>query len=216
LNDGEEGTLVIAEEQTVGKGRQGRTWISEKGKNLTFSVVVKPNNFQEVSGLLPLCAGLAVVEAIQSCTAINAECKWPNDVLIDNKKVCGILCESSKTGIIIGIGINVNQSSFAEELKSQATSLLIEQKKEIDRIGLLVQILERLEHWYKKVIEKHTQEILSTWKAHSTMLGRQVRVLQNNQTISGIAIDLVNDGGLLLQTNDTITKVHSGDVHVIH
>jgi len=215
LSDGEEGTLVIAEEQTAGKGRQGRTWNSEKGKNLTFSVIMKPKNLQRAAGLLPLCAGLAVVEAVKTCTTINAECKWPNDVLIDGKKVCGILCETSTTGIVLGIGINVNQTSFPPELQPRAASLSLQTKREEDRLELLVIILERLEHWYKKLMGESILEIVNTWKAHSTMLGKQVKVSLHNQTISGIAVDLDLSGALLLQRNGIITKIFSGDVHLI-
>ena len=87
-----EGSLVIAEEQTAGKGRQGRTWISERGKNLTFSLIVKPKVSSKLLGFLPLCAGVAITEAIFSSSGIAAQCKWPNDVLINGRKVCGILC----------------------------------------------------------------------------------------------------------------------------
>ncbi|MBI3766348.1 MAG: biotin--[acetyl-CoA-carboxylase] ligase [Ignavibacteriales bacterium] len=129
LQEGEEeGTIVIAEEQTAGRGRMGRSWVSERGKNLTFSVVLKPQISPESIGIVSLYGGLAVAEAIQDQSHLHPECKWPNDVLLNGKKCCGILSEAvfkqgSLVGVVMGIGINVNQRVFTRELRATATSV---------------------------------------------------------------------------------------------
>lgn len=220
LKDIEHATLIITDEQFAGRGRQGRKWSSEKGKNLTFSIIVKPNVQRGILGLLPLSAGLAVAEAIEATASLRAVCKWPNDVLIENKKVCGILCEttSRKEGlfVIIGSGINVNQASFPDELSNIATSLSIVMNKEVDRLDLLNAVLERFEHWYNEIVEGNSLQMLQQWKAHSTMLGKPIIVQEGNTTRSGVAVDLTESGELILQTNSTTTKILSGDVHLVH
>ena len=221
LNGAEEGTLVIAEEQTAGKGRHGRTWLSENGKNLTFSILLKPMIPVERIGIISLFAAVAAAEAIENATGFPPVCKWPNDVLLNGKKVCGILTETviqqnTLSSIVVGIGINVNQSIFAAELADRGTSLLLASGKTVDRLRLLSLALERMEHWYQKVSSRAFSEILNRWNCFCTMDGQTIRVDRRGRTITGIVRGFAEDGGLLIQVGDGEIKLLSGDVTLLH
>src|SRR5208283_2326 len=156
LDDAQEGAIVIAEEQTAGKGRLGRSWSSEKGKNLTFSVIARPRISPQHLGILSLFAGVSVARALTTLTDKTIRCKWPNDVFLNNKKVCGILSESvasekSITAVIIGIGINVNQKKFSPDLQEKATSLALETGRDFHRWQVLAAILKEIENCYADV-----------------------------------------------------------------
>ncbi len=217
----EEGTLVITEEQTAGKGRLGRTWQTQKGMNLTFSVLLRPNISANHLGIISIAAGVAVAEAIQELCKIQAECKWPNDILFDDKKLCGILCESvispSKfSAVIVGIGVNVNQTMFPTELNDIATSIARATGTTADRAALLAKILERLEFWYDKIQSDQTEEIIVQWKKNTTMLGKKISVNRQGAVLDGIAKEVDADGSLIFQTNGGEINIHSGDVTIIH
>ena len=221
LDGAEEGTLVIAEEQTAGKGRHGRIWLSENGKNLTFSVLLRPVIPVERIGIISLFAGLAVAEAIENAIGIPPECKWPNDVLLNGKKVCGILSETviqqnRLSSIVVGIGINVNQSQFAAEISDTGASLLLATGKTVNRLQLLSLTLERLEYWYHKISSGAFLEIVNRWKLFCTMDGRTISVDRLGHTITGIVRGFAEDGGLLLQVDDKELKFLSGDVTLLH
>ncbi len=212
------GTVVITEEQTAGRGRLGRTWVTQKGKNLTFSVLLSLPSHNP--GLISLVAGIAVAQAIRLQTSLPAECKWPNDILINGKKVCGTLSEAvtppnNNSAVIIGIGVNVNQTEFPEELQSSASSLILEQRQSINRIELLTTILERLEYWYNQLVSQNCALIISEWKSLCTMIGSPISLNQNGNIITGIFADVAEDGALLLQQHDTILRVLAGDVSVV-
>ncbi|MFI5251059.1 MAG: biotin--[acetyl-CoA-carboxylase] ligase [Bacteroidota bacterium] len=216
---GQHGTLVITEEQTSGRGRMGRIWKSEKGKNLTFSIIVHPTIPSEKFGIISLMAGIAVTETIQSITGLSVLCKWPNDVLLNRKKVCGILCEGifpldKPPVVVIGIGINVNQREFPHELRESATSLLLESGKDFDRTEILGQVLSSLERWYDALETGETEKIISAWRAQNYLLGKEITIDHNGKHIKGVAGDISEDGGLLLQAEGQEIKVIAGDITI--
>ena len=218
--DIEEGTLVIAEEQTAGRGRFDRTWHSSSGKNLTFSVIIRPNIIPQRIGILSLYAGLAVTEAVQELSNIPPACKWPNDVLVNGKKLCGILSEAVFSGtqisaVIIGIGLNVNQTEFPNALESTATSMTLECSKIFDRFHVLANVLEKLEHLYTFIQTNQLEEILQRWQSHTIMFGKEVTIKQHGQRVNGIAQAIDLNGALIISTNGTENKVVAGDVTIL-
>ncbi len=217
--DGPHGTVVIAEEQTAGRGRFGRRWQSSASMNLLFSVLLRPESIHaERIPLVPFAAALAVADAIETVTACDVECKWPNDLLISKKKVAGMLLESSMKGsaiekLVLGIGVNVNQTVFSADIFPSPTSLLIETGSVIDRSFLLQRVLEALEIRYMQLMSASPASVLSLWKSRTTMFGTTVTVRQLDGVLSGSAEDIAEDGALLLRTdNGVLHAVRAGDV----
>ena len=153
-----EGAVVIADHQTRGRGRQGRSWHSEPATGLYLSTLLKPNLPPEKLACLTLMAGVATVSAIHQQTSAPAKLKWPNDILLNGKKLAGILCECiAKSGntpaVIVGIGINLNHTSFPESIKDTATSLKLETGKNVDRADLILSLLQNLDSEYKEFLQ---------------------------------------------------------------
>ena len=198
-----EGTVVRAEHQTRGRGRLGHDWVDERGSALLVSIVLRPA--VEVSRLpqLSLVAGVGVAEALAEASGLPVAVAWPNDLLIRGLKVAGILAESfpgtgaAGAAVILGIGINVNQTRFAGDLTGRATSLALEAGHPFDRARLLAAVLERLETWYRRWAGEGFGPVREAWRRGSATLGRQVTV---GDGIEGIAEDLAEDGALLLRT----------------
>jgi BirA family transcriptional regulator, biotin operon repressor / biotin---[acetyl-CoA-carboxylase] ligase len=219
-SDAPHGTLVIAEEQTAGKGRQERHWQSEKGKNLLFSLVLRPTFPQEKIRLLPFAAALASADAIEMETGCAVECKWPNDLLIARKKVAGMLIETNVQDetvkhVILGIGINVNQMRFGDDIKEKATSLRLHISKDVDRIRLLCGILEELEHRYQQLDEFPPQILLDEWKQRATMLGSTITLVEHSSSLKATAIDVAPNGALVIEElNGARREVFAGDVTI--
>ena len=216
----QEGTVVIAEEQTAGRGRLGRLWHSNPHENLTFSIVLRPRIGNEGFNLLPLYAAVAVAEAIERITQLRVECKWPNDLIIDKKKVAGILIEGSfkdnaSEYVILGIGINVNQQTFPNDLMQKATSLSLATNKEIDRAELFREVLRSLERHYQTIRSSAFPSILSAWLLRSSLIDKPISISQHGTLISGIVRGLNSDGGLIIQTNESTQTVFAGDVTVV-
>jgi BirA family transcriptional regulator, biotin operon repressor / biotin---[acetyl-CoA-carboxylase] ligase len=214
------GTLVISDEQTAGKGRLGRRWDSEKGSNLLFSLVFRPSFDNDKSKILPFVASLAVCDAIEQETGLEPECKWPNDVLVNKKKVCGILMETSVTEgaisrIVLGIGINVNQKSFGQELATTATSLYLQSSGTVDRVGLLQKNLVALERRYDQLARFPVHFLLEEWKQRTTMFGKTISVTNPNTFISARAIGITDEGALVIQSDDGEKRnIFAGDVSI--
>ncbi len=211
-----EGTLVCAEGQTKGKGRLGRQWNSPKGKGIYMSIVLRPSLPPTEVAQLTLLTAVAVCEAIRRVSGVAARIKWPNDILIENRKLAGILTElSAETDrvrfVVIGIGINVNTSlSF---LPAQAASLKEETQKKISRVELLQEILQELEDWYERLKKEGFAPVVKRWKELSSTLGKRVRLVDPSGVVEGEAVDLDKTGGLMIR-NDAgliISKI-SGDV----
>lgn len=215
-----EGTVVIAELQTAGRGRLGRPWISNANENLTFSVVVRPRLTGEELNLLPLYAAVAVADAIEKVTTLRVECKWPNDLLINKRKVAGILIEGSfkenqADYVIIGVGINVNQVDFPQDLAQKATSLRLEAGQEVDRTRLFREVLRSLESQYSEGGKRGFRTILPTWLSRSTMIGKPIALSQQGTIIGGVVKGLTSEGGLILQTDGTVRTLFAGDVTIV-
>jgi BirA family biotin operon repressor/biotin-[acetyl-CoA-carboxylase] ligase len=216
----EEGTLVYAERQTAGKGRLGRSWLANPYENLTFSLILRPILPPEALNLLPLYAAVAVAEAIEHETGLSVECKWPNDLLIGGKKSAGILLEGSlkEAGldyVVLGIGVNVNQTSFPDDIAPRATSLKIQAGREVDRILLLRQILKTLETHYTAIMKKGFHNLLPLWLSRTTMVNKEISVTQDGTVISGIVKGLSPEGALILDAGGTEKTLFAGDVTIL-
>jgi BirA family biotin operon repressor/biotin-[acetyl-CoA-carboxylase] ligase len=211
-----EGTVVLAEAQTKGRGRLGRQWFSPKYKGVYFSLVLRPKVSPDQASIFTLLAAVSICEAIKKVTALDIQIKWPNDILIHNKKLGGILTELNAEMdevrfIVIGIGININNDKKA--LVGGATSLREYKKENISRIELLQEILRKIEANYLIFQEKGAQPIIEKWRAHNVTLNRRVRVLLHGKQLEAEALDIDTDGGLLLRKDSgIIQKVTAGDV----
>lgn len=219
LDNVPEGTVVITDNQTAGKGRLGRTWSSEAGKNLTFSVIIRPRISHQHLGILSLYAGVSIARAISQLTNKTVHCKWPNDVLLNKKKVCGVLSESvmsngSITAVIIGIGININQRNFSSELHGKATSMAIETGREFDRWTILAEILQEMETSYADIQSGSFDTILRQWTEYSSFIGQPVSIDQHGTIVNGIASHVAADGGLVIRTDGKEVKILAGDVTI--
>jgi len=215
----EEGTMVIAEAQTCGRGRLGKGWLSPKG-GLWFSVILYPKVKAKDAFKITFLTAVAIAKTIKKMLKLNAEIEWPNDVLVNGKKVCGILTETSIRGdtldsVIVGVGINANIDSnfFPEDLKKIATTLSAEVKKEVDREKLLRKLLEELEVYYRMLKENNFDSILEEWKQLNHLFGANVEVISFNEKIEGQAVNVDQNGALIIKLADgTTRKVFSGDV----
>lgn len=215
-----EGTLVVAEEQTGGKGRLGRSWHSPGGKGLWFSLIFRPQTIPAQAAQLTILAAVAMAEAIRKETGLPAGIKWPNDLLLDGKKICGILTEMSAemervNHLVLGAGINVDQSEedFPEELKDTATSLLLALNRPVPRVKLLQSILASIEAWYDRWLTEGFTPVLGRWKDFSVTLRRPVRIHTFNGSWDGWAEDVDEEGALILQMPDLSRKrIISGEV----
>jgi len=215
-----DGTVVIAEEQTEGKGRMGRVWHSPAGRGLWFSVILRPPISPADASKLTLVTAVAAARTIREMTGIAAGIKWPNDILIDDHKVAGILTEMSAeldkvNHLIIGIGINVdlNPASIPAGIAGIATSLAHEKGSPVTRIELLAGILNRFDELYTDFLQGRFTRILTAWKDLSITLNRWVTVRSLTGTEEGVAFDVDDEGALLLKKKDgSMKRVLSGEV----
>ena len=215
-----EGAVVVADFQTSGRGRLGRTWIAEPGENLLLSVLLRPRISIANAGLLTLFASVGIARAIEQHVGEPVECKWPNDLLVHGKKFCGILLEnlfqqSEVSYAVIGAGINVNQRTFPDEISPRGTSLAIETGRSFDRKKLLQAVLSELDMLYPPVQQGDFDAIVPEWIKRCTMFGKPVTVKQHDRTMSGIARRLNHDAGLVIETGTGLQTVYAGDVSVV-
>ncbi len=214
-----EGTVVIAEEQTAGAGRMGRNWFSPAGKGIWMSVILRPTMLPADAPKITLLSAVATVRAIEDLYGLPAAIKWPNDVLISGKKVCGILTEmvgemDALHYLVVGIGINANleERDFPPPLRRRATSLKVELGRKVDRRALTVQCLRKLGQVYTLLEEEGFAPVLRLWKRYSATLGEQVVVQTPSERIEGRAVDVDADGALWVQTWYGRRRVVAGDV----
>jgi len=216
LKNSTEGTLVLTESQTKGRGRLGREWFSPRYKGIYLSLILKPKILLNQAPILTLMASVSICEAIKEIAALEAQIKWPNDILMHQKKLGGILTEinAEMDGIrfiVIGIGLNVNNDKKA--LISGATSLKEQKKEGINRIELLQEILRRIEKNYLTFQEKGAQFIIDKWRDYNITLGKRVKVYSHKEHIEGQAVDIDTDGSLLLRSDSgLVQRVTAGDV----
>jgi BirA family biotin operon repressor/biotin-[acetyl-CoA-carboxylase] ligase len=179
----EHGTVVVAEEQTAGRGRLGRTWYSEKSSGIYASVILRPPFSPTAAPILTLMAGVATQRTLSLVTGLGVDIRWPNDLLVNGKKVCGVLTEMSAElgrlhAVVLGIGINVNHSEMPAELKRFATSLRIESQRTWSRVQIFVALLKELERYYHLLLEKGNAAIAEHWAAASTYAnGKRIRIV---------------------------------------
>jgi len=209
-----EGTVVIAEEQTAGRGRRQRSWLSPQG-GIALSLILRPA-VQHLPQMIML-ASLAVTSAIETATGLKAGIKWPNDVLIRGRKVCGILIENQLRGgilefTVVGIGINVNMDPSAyPEISEIATSLSAELGHQVSRSELVKALLVELERLYLDI--RAGQSLYQRWRERLVILGQEVQVIEGGQVEQGVAEDVDGDGSLLLRCSDgSLTRIVVGDV----
>jgi BirA family biotin operon repressor/biotin-[acetyl-CoA-carboxylase] ligase len=222
LAGAEEGLVAAAGAQTAGRGRMTREWYSPQGVNLYFSVLLRPPVEPGRVASLPLVAGLAVAEALaELAPETRPQVKWPNDILINDKKVCGILCEmQAETDcvrhLIPGIGVNLNltREALPEELRGRATSLLIETGRPFSRAVVMASILNRFEPLYDRWCAEGFEPLLGAIGARDALRGRSVAVDQGGRQVSGVADGILPDGALRLLTDHGAVPVYSGEAHI--
>lgn len=211
-----EGALILAETQTKGRGRLGRNWYSPKYKGIYLSLILRPQILPQRAPVLTLLAAVSVCEAIEAHSGLMAQIKWPNDILLNQKKFAGILTEiSAETDaihfVVIGIGLNINNEK--KNLPENATSLREQKKQETGRVGLLQELLRNFEKNYLLFCSKTATPIVEKWRSFSVTLGKRVKILTQKRHLEGVAVDIDDDGGLLLRRDSgLIEKIMAGDV----
>ena len=216
-----EGTVVVADAQTEGRGRLDRTWESPPSKNLYLSVVLRPDIPAVTASLVPLMTGVAVADVLSQHCPGRVRLKWPNDVLVGGKKICGMLTEMRPRGdrvqfLIVGIGLNVNMRKldFPPGLRDTATSLQIETDCELDRLDVAVRLFEALERWYRIFLGGGRDAIREAWLRVADIVGRRVEVVCGDAVQRGTVAGLDASGALLLEGEAGMQQVLAGDVYI--
>ncbi|BAB05404.1 biotin--[acetyl-CoA-carboxylase] ligase [Halalkalibacterium halodurans] len=217
-----EGHIVLANEQTSGKGRMGRGWYSPPGSSISMSIIFRPQLPPQKAPQLTLLTAVAIVRAIKETTGLDSDIKWPNDLLIDGKKIVGILTEmqadqDSVHSVIQGIGINVNhqEEAFAEEIRKIATSLAIKKGEPIQRAPLIAAILKNIELFYDLYLQHGFSRIKPLWEAHAISIGKRIRARMLNDVKFGVAKGITDDGVLLLEDDDgKLHSIYSADIEI--
>ncbi|MGP8153770.1 MAG: biotin--[acetyl-CoA-carboxylase] ligase [Smithella sp.] len=218
-----EGTVVIADSQNKGKGRMKSVWHSPSGSNIYTSVILRPQIELSKASQIPIAAGVAVGETLETYCPNKVRLKWPNDVLIDGKKVCGILAQTKMSSseinfVVLGIGINVNLSreQFPRDIQEIATSLSIQAGREISRLELIISLYENMAKCYRQLLQIGFGQIKEKWLKLSPMISQTVQVIFKDEIIEGRATGLDEDGSLiLLAEGNKEIKVFAGDAMII-
>jgi len=215
------GTLVVADKQESGKGRRGRSWVSPSGTGIFMTLMIKPDINPNNASMLTLVAALAVAKAITSVTGEEAMIKWPNDIVVNGKKVCGILTEMNAqfdyiNHIVVGIGINVHNESFPEEISQMASSLMIEAGgKRFHRAQIIAETMSYFEQYYDTFLK--TQDLSALVREYDELLvnrNKSVRVLDPKEPFDGKAMGITPKGELIVETWESRKLVSSGEVSV--
>lgn len=215
------GTLVVADKQESGKGRRGRSWVSPSGTGIFMTLMIKPDINPNNASMLTLVAALAVAKAITSVTGEEAMIKWPNDIVVNSKKVCGILTEMNAqfdyiNHIVVGIGINVHNESFPEEISQMASSLMIEAGgKRFHRAQIIAETMSYFEQYYDTFLK--TQDLSALVREYDELLvnrNKSVRVLDPKEPFDGKAMGITPKGELIVDTWESRKLVSSGEVSV--
>jgi len=220
LEGADEGEVVVAESQKKGRGRLGRDWFSPPFTNLYLSVILRPKRHPHQVPLITLMAAVATAEAILKFSGLLPLIKWPNDILLKERKVAGLLNEIYSEMdrihfVILGIGVNLNMDveMLPREIQEKATSLRQEMGQEISRKAFLQTLLKELERWYAIFLNEGGEAILRAWRDWAQIRGRQVKVSSFGETLAGVAVDVDSDGALILQMEEGVMKrVVAGDV----
>jgi BirA family biotin operon repressor/biotin-[acetyl-CoA-carboxylase] ligase len=214
----EEGLCITARQQTAGRGRHGRVWASPKDAGLYFSVVLRPKIDAKYLPLIALATGIAVHDTLTEL-GLKPDIKWPNDVLVNEKKISGILAETTETregqAVVVGIGINLTSKNFPPEISAMATSIAAEIKRPIPVSEMEILLAKYFGYFYGVLIEDQGPEaILEEWQRRSSYAsGKRVRIKLGDESITGVTQGLAPNGALLMQKNDgTIVDIQAGDV----
>ena len=217
-----EGTIVTAEQQSQGRGRLGRTWFSPEGTGIYVSILLRPRIKPEQAPGLSIMTSVALAEALERYAPGEVQIKWPNDILVGGKKVCGVLTELSAERkkiqhVVVGVGINVNQKAadFPPDIKRTATSLRIATKKPINRAELLKQFLLYFEREYLAYQKYGLKKAQRRLRKYSSMLGKTVRILSGDHVIEGVAVDIDASGALILYHSGKRIAISAGEVSVV-
>ena len=216
-----DGTLIIADEQTAGKGRSGRTWVTPPAEAIAFTLLLRPKLSPDRISMVTLVMGLAVTNAVNSLYDVSAGIKWPNDVVIKGRKLCGILTEMSAevrqvNYIVIGVGINANLTSFPEEIREIATSLKLELGRDINRAELIARVMAEFERLYAEFeAQGDLGAVMQEYNELCLNAGSKVRVLDPNGEYTGTSRGINSMGELLVETEDgKMQEVYAGEVSV--
>lgn len=218
----ENGTVIVADNQLSGRGRRGRSWISEGKNSIAMSILLRPSFSPDKASMVTLVMALAVADVLSKLTEEEVKIKWPNDIIINKKKVCGILTEmAAEKGaidhIIIGVGINVNQKDMPEEIASFASSMFIESDGiRYSRSQIILAILEFFEYYYDIFVEREDfSDLVSVYETYLINIGNEVKVLDPKGEFTGTATGINDYGELVIQKeNGEFTRVSSGEVSV--
>ncbi|MGC8554322.1 MAG: biotin--[acetyl-CoA-carboxylase] ligase [Candidatus Acidulodesulfobacterium sp.] len=222
------GSVVIADFQEKGRGRNGKFWTSPCACNIYMSIILKPKITPENAQGMTILAAVSAADAIVETASLNPQIKWPNDLLINSKKVCGILTEMATQNmtieyIIVGIGMNVNiaESDMDDNIKDIATSLLIESKKNngsialIDRNTLIASILNKFDKYYEMFLSTGLSPILTSYQKYFGMMGKTVEINVKDKKVSGQVVGIDSKGALLLKTGENeLEKIVSGEIYI--
>lgn len=210
-----EGTVIVADAQTAGRGRLGRTWASPGGAGLYLSIILRPD--PSFAGLVTLAAGVAVAEGIERATGLPVVLKWPNDVYVEGRKLAGILAEAvSSFAVVLGIGINVLPAAYPQDVAARATSLETELGRAVDRGAVLAECLVAFALRYDDLRSTRSADVVRAWKARAAAtFGRRVAWESSGVQLEGIAQGVDGDGALLVQTPQGMLRIISGEVRWI-
>ena len=220
-NGAPHGTLVVADKQSGGKGRRGRSWESPGGEGIWMSILLRPDMNPVNASMLTLVMALAAEKGIREVTGLESQIKWPNDLVLNKKKICGILTEMSTEQmaikyVIIGIGINVCQTEFPEEIKATATSLYLESGEKTPRSKIIAGIMAALEEYYKIFMETEDMSgLIEEYNQKLVNLNNEVCILAPTGDFRGVSTGINKTGGLMVRLEDgSETEVISGEVSV--
>ena len=215
-----QGLTVVSDEQTLGKGRLGRVWKSPRGTSIYESILLRPELAPSQVPCITLVAGLALCNTINSIAGCGAKIKWPNDIIVGSKKLCGILTEmtiedNTVSFAVVGMGINVNNRSFPDELSAKATSLYLETGRCFSRAELIARLAENFEQVYNEFIVSGFEALKDDYVSLCATIGRRVSANRAGKELCGTATDISPDGGLIVQTDDGKSEyISTGEVAV--
>ena len=206
-------TFASADYQSNGKGRNDRVWSSEPGENLMFSLLIKDEEIMKQSAVMSILAGVEVAREIEKYGVDNVSIKWPNDVLINDKKVCGILLEGQIPNyLVVGVGLNVNQKAFRDDLRRPATSLSLELKKDVNIDELKNRLFSKMVNHFSNI---KLEEYLDYFRSHNYLLNKRVRVSINNQVFIGEVMGVDDSFCLQVLSSDILLHIDSGEIEIL-
>lgn len=213
------GSVYLAELQTRGKGRLSRGWISEEGDSIMMSILLRPGFAPPKAPAVTFAAALGVLSAAHRICGVEAKIKWPNDVVYEGKKLCGILTEMSSDMdrveyIVCGMGLNVNQSSFPQEIEDKASSLRIISGKKIDRIKLCAAMIDDVFSYCERYVSEGIDAIFDEYCANSVIIGKEIRVLSGDVSVSGVCRGFTKQGALMVDVEGETETFLAGEVSV--